>query len=166
MQPQKQEYIGFDMYTTSKGIHHHYHSVFRGNIKDSRPVGTQNLFELISQLKYPSSVDLDIISQIRNEKDEEKRSNLKTKLRSYTPCVLVKEYRRLTEIEEFSGLMSIDFDKIPDERIAHELKYYLFNEIPEVYASWISSSGKGVRALVHCERMQDVSQKKRILGIV
>jgi hypothetical protein len=147
-----------EVYMTS--IQNHYHSVYLGNIKDSRPIGTQNLQELISLIRVPGQKTIDLIEQIRNETDPATKGALKTQLNAYTPCVICKNRRTYKDIFEFSGLVALDFDKLESVDIAMDLREYLFNEYPFVYASWLSSSGKGVRALVRIKKPSTVDEFK------
>ena len=143
-----------------KSINNHFHSVFRGNIKISQPIATQNLRKLIESIKTPDANTVDLINKIRTETDDGKRALLKHKLNAYTPCVLCGENRQYSQILEFSGLLALDFDKLESVEYAKEFKQYIFDEHPFIYASWLSSSGKGVRALVHIPVAKDVDDFK------
>jgi hypothetical protein len=133
----------------------HCFSVFSGNIKDSEVKGTTDLIGLINDISNPDEFTQCIIDEIRSETDEDKRARMKWQLKGYTPTVLLKDRRRLENIVSYSGLMPLDFDKLPHRQYATELRNFLFDEYPFIYASWLSSSGKGVRALVHIEQPQD-----------
>jgi hypothetical protein len=101
-----------------------------------------------------------LITQIRNEKDEVKRAELKKLL----PSVVfagecrhrVKMINRITneEYETFradksvtshSGFFVLDFDKTEPGLMKNQLR-----EDPYIYACWVSPSGNGVKALVKC----------------
>jgi hypothetical protein len=133
----------------------HFHSVFTAQIKNSKPIGTQNLFSLINAIKSPDKSIVELIERVRSEEDKATRDYLKSKLNAYTPCVLVANYRRINEIINYSGLMALDFDKLESLEYSKEFRDYLFKEYKFIYASWLSSSGKGVRALVKIPRVRD-----------
>jgi hypothetical protein len=61
---------------------------------------------------------------------------------------------------EFSGLLSLDFDKLESVDYAKDFKHFLFDEYPFIYATWLSSSGKGVRAIVHIPKVESVDEFK------
>jgi hypothetical protein len=139
----------------------HQFSTFAGNIKDSEVKGTTDLIGLINDISNPDDFTQCLIDEIRSENDEDKRSKLKWMLKGYTPSVLLNERRKLDNVISYSGLMPLDFDKLESLEYAQEFKQYLFEQYPFIYASWLSSSGKGVRALVHipvCESIDDYRQ--------
>jgi hypothetical protein len=145
---------------TIKDYRNHYHSVYSGNIRNSKPIATQNLLELIQAIRTPSQQTIDLIDQIRQETDPATKAILKTQLSAYTPCVICRENRTYSDIMQFSGLMALDFDKLESVDYAQEFKYHIFDEYPFVYATWLSSSGKGVRALVRVKQVDTPDQFK------
>lgn len=130
-------------------LNNHIHSVYTGNIKNSKPVKLHRLGHTLKDIKQPDEATKIQIELIRNEKDEDKRARLKWKLKAYTPAIVCHEYRRYENIVNFSGLLPLDFDKLPSWEYAIEFKQLLFDTYPYIYATWLSASGKGVRALVH-----------------
>jgi hypothetical protein len=129
----------------------HQFSTFAGNIKDSKVRGSTDLPGLIQDIQNPDEFTRCIIDELRAETDEQKRADLKARLKGYTPAVLVEDRRRLVNIISYSGLMPLDFDKLPDKDFAIRLRDFLFTEYSFIYATWLSSSGKGVRAIVHID---------------
>jgi hypothetical protein len=144
----------------------HTFSYFSGNIKDSITVGTTSLGRVIRDIARPDERTIDLIYKIRSTNDESEKARLKWKLKSYTPCIKVTKYRRYDNIEYFSGLLALDFDKLPSNEYAIEFKNYLFNEYPFIYATWLSSSGKGVRGFVHIQRPESVDHFKSIFNAI
>jgi hypothetical protein len=138
----------------------HYHSVYSGNIKIAEPIATQNLKTLLLAIKNPRQSTIELIQSIRKETDEGKRALLKQRLNGYTPCVICTDKRRYSNIMEFSGLLALDFDKLESIDYAKEFKEFLFSEYPFIYSTWLSSSGKGVRALVHIPKVESVDEFK------
>ena len=59
----------------------------------------------------------------------------------------VFEYRSLAGIKEHSGLIILDFDKFETEQDAIDFRNSISDDI-YIFSSWISPSGKGVKALV------------------
>ena len=140
----------------------HIHSVYRGNIKDASPIGTHRLYDTLKQIKCADPKTIDLIKRIRAETNEDKKAQLKWKLRAYTPSTVCTGLRRYDNIKEFSGLMSIDFDKLPDRDYAIGLKEHLFEHYPFIYASWLSSSGLGVRAILRIPIVMTTNEFKAL----
>jgi hypothetical protein len=141
-----------------KDIYHHYFSSYIGNIKDTRTVSTFTLDEMLREITDPDDATKRLVHHIRNAKDAEEKARLKMQLKAWTPVVLCAEKRRISEIIGYSGLMPLDFDKLPDAEYAVELKNFLFDNIPSLYAVWLSSSGKGVRAIVYIPIVHEKSE--------
>ena len=59
----------------------------------------------------------------------------------------VFEYRSLAGIKEHSGLIILDFDKFDSFQDAIDFKNSISDD-DYIFSSWISPSGKGVKALV------------------
>ena len=144
----------------------HEFSVFAGNIEDSIVRGKTDLKGLIMDIMNPDEITLCIIDEIRECTDDKEKHRLKAQLKGYTPAVLLKDRRRLVNIVSFSGLMSLDFDKLPDKQYAIELKQFIFNEYPFIYCSWLSASGKGVRAIVNIDQPKDKADYQAMFASV
>lgn len=126
-----------------------YFNYYEARINASRPAGTitmQQFFEAIRNPKPHIREIFDKIHRADMEGDKELKAQLKTQLYSFTPCVIIKGRRRYDDIQEFTGLMMLDFDKIDH---AQEFKEFLFNQYDFIIATWLSASGRGVRALVN-----------------
>jgi hypothetical protein len=141
-------------------LNNHIHSVYTGNIKNSKPVNLHRLGHTLKDIKQPDEATMMQIELIRNEKDEEKRARLKWKLKTYTPAIVCHEYRRYENIVNFSGLLPLDFDKLPSMEYAIEFKEMLFKTYPYIYAVWLSASALGVRAFVHIPIVETPEQYK------
>lgn len=125
-------------------------------------MGEVRLGYLIKAIKYPKPHFKDVFLQIQKAEEEGNqavKAALKTRLYSFTPCVYVKDYRRYTNIINFTGLLVLDFDHL-DRELAVELKQHLFNTYPYIYASWLSASRHGVRAIVKIPVCQSVDEFK------
>lgn len=85
-----------------------------------------------------------MVDELRNTIDKERRNKLKLNLPSICFSGKFGKDRLDSQLEEHSGFLVLDFDDIDH---IEELKKSLM-EKEYVYASWISPSGNGVKALV------------------
>lgn len=143
-----------------KSIHNHFFSMYRGKIHKPEPIGTINLYNFIQDISNPDDATIKLVDKIRNTTDKTEKSKLKTNLTAYTPCVLCTDGRSYNHIHEFSGLMTVDFDKLPTKDYAKDVRKFLMAEYPSVYCSWLSASGLGVRALIHIDIPKSIDDFK------
>lgn len=132
--------------------------VYKGGIKSNQPIGLTSLETFLSAHSEPSDTTvqlLDSIALASSQGNKKKKTMLKETLPFITPAVIVKKYRRYTDIERFTGIASLDFDGLDNAR---ELKYHLFSTYPQIIASYISPSGKGVKALIRIPISKDVEE--------
>jgi thymidylate kinase len=98
--------------------------------------------EALNRIKNGRSKDK--VLQIRNTTNKDEANKLKCKL----PSVCFSgEFKERTDagLIKHSGVICLDFDDVEDVELKKiELKQYQF-----IYATWISPSGKGVKALVN-----------------
>lgn len=139
---------------------------YPADIKKSIPIGTIDVNQFLKSIESPKPdiiKTFELIRQAELEGDEATKSRLKQSLYSFTPCVLITpgQTRRYENIQSFTGLMMLDFDHI-DKQIAKEFKEYLFNEYPFIIATWLSASGKGVRALVNIPKVNSIGEFKSL----
>ena len=123
---------------------------YKGEIKSTKPVNSLSLLNFLIGIKNPAKHITELLQKIHEaslNKDEDLRNELKKNLSSFTPAVIVKNYRRYDEIERFTGLMPLDFDKLPSVEYSEDFRDYLIQAYPFIIASWLSSSKLGVRAL-------------------
>ena len=100
-----------------------------------------DVFKILDRIKTGKSKEL--ITQIRNTTNKEKRNQLKKTL----PCVLFSgtfKSRLDKELIKHSGLIALDFDSMTN---INEVKQK-FAKDKYVFAVWISPSGNGVKVLV------------------
>lgn len=147
-----------------KSMHNHYFSTYRGNIYKPEPIGTTSLNSFIDDISNPDRATIELVDKIRTTTDKTEKSRLKTNLTAYTPCVLCSDGRSYDHIMEFSGLLTVDFDKLPSNEYAKDVRKFLIDEYPSVYCSWLSASGLGVRALIHIERPKSIDDFKHIFN--
>lgn len=142
---------------------------YPADIKKAEPLGKISLQYFIDAIRYPKPHIIQIFEQIKiaeQNKDQKRKSELKTKLVSFTPCVLIDKIRNYKNIISWTGIMVLDFDHLESPEYAEEFKQYLFNEYKFIIASWLSASKHGVRAFVNipiCNSVDDF--KSYFLGI-
>jgi len=135
---------------TSKNVKFPYYS---GNIKLTKAIGYVSLAEFINAHRYPKQNTLDIMEQVQIASaagDLTLKRELKHKLFSFTPSVKIKLGfgRKYDNVEQWTGIMQLDFDGIETIEKAHELKEYIFTTYQCVICTYLSPSGKGVKALI------------------
>ena len=81
---------------------------------------------------------------IRQSKSKDETQKLKKDLPSVCFSGVFPKGRKDAEIQEHSGFMVLDFDDVEN---VYEYKTKLF-ELDYVFATWVSPSGNGVKALV------------------
>ena len=142
-------------------------SYYEGNIYKSDCVGHLTLRNFIDVHLNPTEETKQIIEKIgvvSKKGDKKAKAKLKERLFAFTPSVIVPigMPRKYTSIQEFTGLMQLDFDNIPDKNIAENLKQHLFNMYEEIICIYISPSGLGVKALMSITIAEDVEHYKAI----
>lgn len=118
-----------------------------GNIMSAKVRGDVSLCIWLNRIRTPSQKMVDAISLVRKARNEAEKSEYKSKLPSVTPATYFDKgsSRRYDNIKGFTGIAMLDFDKIEN---APEFRDYLFDTYEFIVASWLSSSGKGCRAIV------------------
>lgn len=142
---------------------YHEFNYYPGDIHMSRPAGVITLWKMLQAIKNPSDTIKNTLHQIQAARvsgDKTEKDRLKTTLPAFTPCVLVNGRRRYSDIARFTGLLMLDFDKLPDEGYAKEFRNDMFGEYPFIYAGWLSASGLGVRFAVAIPQVKNVDQFK------
>lgn len=134
---------------------------FNANVKAKKPLGYVSLDYFIKSTKTPKKNIVSIfnkiqLAEINNDfilKKQLKQSNLFF----FTPCVNLSGGRSYNNIVCFTGLMVLDFDHIDN---AIDFKYYLFNNYRSIIATWLSPSGKGVKAFLRIPTVSSVKEFK------
>lgn len=142
---------------------------YESDIKKSKSMGIVSLNYLLNAIKSPKKNIKHIFEQIsvaEKNKDAKTKQELKSKLYSFTPCVLVKEYRRYDNIIKFNGIIVLDFDHLPNIGYAMDFKEYLFHTYKFVISAWLSASKHGVRAIVKIPICTDVTEFKHYFGAI
>ena len=149
---------------TNKNIKFPY---YKGNIKLTKAVGLLTLSQFIEAHKSPTNQTRETIKLIQlagSANDLELKRKLKQKLHAFTPAIKIEVgfARKYDNIVSWTGLMQLDFDKIPDVETAQILKAELFDKYNSILCCYISPSGKGVKALLKITTPKDASQFKAI----
>lgn len=133
---------------------------YPGDIKKCRPLGFVTLNQFIEATRHPKPATTELFNQIAAAAaagDEQLKSELKTRLVYFTPSVIIKNWRTYENILSFTGLLLLDFDKIPH---AEELKAYLFETYHCIIAAYLSPSKRGTKALVKIPVCTSVNEYK------
>ena len=129
---------------------------YPAQVRSNTPLGNCRLSQMLEAIRNPKPEVLAIYEAIQ-QADEARRAELKSKLYYFTPAVYVDGLRRYSHIAGWTGLLPLDFDKVEN---APELRDYLIQEYPYILATWLSSSGKGVRGLVWVPKSTSIDQYK------
>jgi len=135
---------------------------YGSDIRNTTPLGCVSLDYWIKSMKNPKPEFKDIfekieIASLSNNKAE--KDELKRHLYFFTPAVLVNNKRRYSDINRFTGLLTIDFDGLELD-YAKEFKEALFKEYKFIICSWLPASKKGVRALIKIPISKNVNEFK------
>jgi hypothetical protein len=148
---------------------------YEADIQKSFPLGNVSLDYVLNAIKAPKIDIRNIFEQIRIAeecKDMKTKQQLKTKLYSFTPCILLNHSsnyhegtRKYSNINKFTGLLVLDFDHLELDNAA-EFKEYIFEEHDFIIAAWLSASRHGVRALVKIPICSDVTEFKEYFNAI
>ena len=133
---------------------------FNANVRNPKPISNVTLEYILNLIRY-SNKDLKyVFEKLNTTVDRKERSKLKERLYHATPAVILDGTGRgYKNIVGFTGLLVLDFDKIHN---APEFKQFLFDEYDFIIAAWLSSSKKGVRALVNIPKVNSTSEYKAL----
>ena len=136
---------------------------YTSNVKNPVPIGNITLDRFIKAVQQPKPQMVQIMNDIRKAAeagDTETKTRLKEKLYYFTPCVFVEGRRKYDNIKHFTGLMVLDFDKLESREYAEEMKQAFFHTFEEVIFCWLSSSGKGFRAMLQIPVVKSTDEFK------
>lgn len=139
-----------------------YFQYYGSDIRNTTPLGFVSLERWIYSMTNPKpqfeeifkKIEIASLSGNKAEKDE-----LKRHLYFFTPAVIVEPKRRYSDIKQFTGLLTVDFDGL-DTDYAIEFKQALFKEYDFIICCWLSASKKGVRALIKIPISENVNEFK------
>lgn len=131
---------------------------FNSDITHKRPMYEAPVEDFLISIKSPSEEMRAVFETLKHVQDQEEKRRLKEHLYFILPAVITDGTgRAYKNISKFTGLMTLDFDKIPH---AKELRDHLFHDFKFVFASWTSSTGSGTRALVKIPESSSVEEFK------
>ena len=137
---------------------------FLGGIYNTKANGRVTLQQFIADIESPTDKVAEILAKVQQaaaDGNDYMKAKYKARLPYYTPAVVLTN-RCYDGIEYFTGLMPLDFDKMTEKQ-AIKLKYELM-KYPYVICSWLSSSRRGVRALVSIPRCYSIDEYKARFG--
>ena len=118
---------------------------FYKNVTDSKGI-IYSLSSILKQIKEGVwKTQIEEIRNLFNKNENLKSSELKKNLPGFTTSGTFKESRSNKDIEVYSGLISLDYDKIDD---VESLKQRII-EIPFTYSAFISPSGNGLKVIIN-----------------
>ena len=115
------------------------------NGSNNRIVEVQKVLEQIKKGFWKKQIE-DIKYHINNG-DTKQADELKLKLPAFTISATYKYKRKKENIESYSGLLHLDYDKLNN---VQDVKSKIIS-IPYTYAAFVSPSGKGLKVLVKCD---------------
>lgn len=120
-------------------------SFYPANVKITKPLGKVTIEQFIEANRNPKESVRELFKKIQVADDKE-RQELKQQLFYFTPCIYTDGLgRSYSNITSFSGLLCLEFDKIPE--FAVSLKDWIFDNFEECVCAYISPSGKGTKTL-------------------
>jgi RecA-family ATPase len=87
------------------------------------------------------------IRQAINEGQQEKADGLKKTLPAFTISATFKERRKKENIESYSGLIHLDYDKVENIEILKDIVI----KIPYTFSAFVSPSGKGIKVIINTD---------------
>lgn len=136
---------------------------YEADIRKTKPIGTCTLGQLFESIRNPKGETLgkfDLIAKASREGNKKLKDELKASLYYFTPCIFSDGTNRTYDsILRWTGVLILDFDNLEQE-LAVELRDYLFDNYPFVIASMLSSSRKGVKAVVRIPVVKSVEEFK------
>lgn len=131
---------------------------YPSNVKITRPLGIVSLSSFIAANQSPKKEVQELFKKIQVAGEKEKQE-LKQQLFYFTPCINTDGLgRSYSNITSFSGLLCLEFDKIPE--FAIELRDWIFDNFQECVCAYISPSGKGTKTLWKIPQVADVDSFK------
>lgn len=138
---------------------------YPANIKSVEPIGEISVNQFINSMRNPKQKFKDIFKAIENAQNKSEKNQLKEHLYYFTPCVKINKRRSYQNIESFTGLLAVDFDNL-EQDYANEFKIALFNEYKFIICCWLSSSKRGVRALIKIPVANSIDEFKQFFAAI
>lgn len=121
------------------------HSLFR-SVSDNQPkvVTFEEVMNEIRSIKYKSQIE-----KIRSMQEGMERDNLKKSLPAFTPSGVFEERRKLPNLKTYTGVISLDFDKVHKSKL--ETAQSKLKEDEYVLGFFVSPSGNGLKVFVQTD---------------
>jgi KaiC/GvpD/RAD55 family RecA-like ATPase len=110
-----------------------------------RPAEIRQVLECIKKGSWKKKIDP--IRKAFDNNDLELANSLKMALPAFTPSGTFNERRKKENIDSYSGLLHLDYDKVEDVESLKEI----IVKIPFTYSAFISPSGKGIKVVVNTD---------------
>lgn len=138
---------------------------YPADIKKTKPIGIVNLKQLINAIQNPKPEIKHIFEQIRQAEisgNLKLKSDLKTKLYYFTPCVIIgaNNERQYKNIIQWNGVVMLDFDHLQPD-YCKEFKQAIFDHYKCIIATWLSASQHGLRVLIKIPEVKSVNEFKQ-----
>ena len=126
---------------------------FYNNAEDSKSKRYISLDYVLLEMVAKDEQLKQLTESVRNQPDEDMFKEEKKKLPMIAPSgIFTYRNDNIDNLQEYSNIMVLDFDKFPDHEAANEFKQKLvqFADQLHIYAVWFSPSNKGVKvAMLH-----------------
>ncbi len=120
----------------------------------NQPVGNQTLISILTDIKEGKyRADTIRIRSLLQQGDTEKADQLKRKLPAFTPSATFKGGRKPEVLENYSGIIHLDFDKLTPDQLSSA--FYAVCESPFTYACFLSPGGKGLKVFIKVDSGKD-----------
>src|SRR6056297_91450 len=132
---------------------------YQSEIATSTHQGFIYLDEFVELHKCGNEAELfDNIKKAEINGDMAKKAKLKSKLLHFTPSVIVSNKRRLDNVQEFTGVVVLDFDHLPDEEYSEAFKHYLYDNYRQIFLVYTSPSKLGVKAFIKIPKVESIEE--------
>ena len=140
-------------------------SYFPANIKITKPLGEVTLKQMLDGIRSPKPEMVELFAKIAKasaEGDLKLKAELKQKLYYFLICVKTNGLGRSYEHAiSWTGLAILDFDNLEPQQ-ALDFQKFLFETYPYIIATCLSSSKRGVKAIVHIEQVESKEEFKAV----
>lgn len=136
---------------------------YNSDIRSTKALGVLSLYDMLYSIKNPREEIVELFKQIEAASeagDKKLKATLKEGLYFMNPCIMTDgKGRGYENIKNWTGILVVDVDNL-DKDFAVELKQHLFETYPFVIASMLSSSRRGVKALIRIPVVNSVEEFK------
>jgi len=124
-----------------------------------RTVGQLSLAEVVTAVQSGAiggiNFKQNILTLQDTETPKEMRDKIKSQLPAFTPAGIFKDRRKTENLDQYSQIIGLDFDKIKD---LDSLKEKVNND-PHTILSFVSPSGNGLKVFVQTDALNNEHTK-------